>query len=760
VRPTTIHGYCDRPSAAAGERIRFFVSAEEAGRYRASVVRLVCGDSNPAGPGFKEVAVETSLSGEYPARFQPIHPGSHVLVADHGGLHPTGAFTLHAYVYPTTPAKGPQGLLARWSEERRAGYALTIDADGRAALVLGDGRGKVTAIATAKPLVASVWFSVGAGFDPGSRTGWVSQSPVINSVNSSIGLVCPIDADSWIEREVDVSPADAAVPFVMAGWAKSVDGARTIVGGHFNGKLDRPAFYARTLTREEVSALDRAKAVDAAGLVARWDFAHAIGPNGIATDRVAEVSGNGLDGVCVNLPMRAATGFNWRGREENFTHAPQEYGAIHFHDDDLEDCDWSCDFELVLPETLKSDVYSVKLELGESEDYVPFFVLPPRGKATADILFLAPTASYLAYANDRLVSEVPVAQAIIGHTSVVDEIDFYVCAHPEVGLSMYDHHDDGSGVCFSSWRRPIFTMRPKHRHSTGSVWQFPADLHLVDWLNAKRFAYDVATDHDLEREGAELLQRYRVVLTGTHPEYYSGRMLDAFETYLAAGGRAMYLGANGFYWVTSFHPEKPWVIEVRKGESGSRAWQASPGECYHATTGERGGIWRNRARAPQKIFGVGFTSEGFDRSSHYVRMPDGGDRRVAWMFDGVKRPDRIGDFGLVGGGAAGHEIDRYDLALGTPPHALLVASSEGHSDDYPHVVEEIMFNYPGLAGTQDPQVRADVVYFTTPRGGAVFSTGSIAWCGSLAHAGYDNDVSRITENVLRRFMVRGALPED
>jgi N,N-dimethylformamidase len=33
----------------------------------------------------------------------------------------------------------------------------------------------------------------------------------------------------------------------------------------------------------------------------------------------------------------------------------------------------------------------------------------------------------------------------------------------------------------------------------------------------------------------------------------------------------------------------------------------------------------------------------------------------------------------------------------------------------------------------------------------VFSVGSIAWCGSLAHDGYANDVARITANVLRRF---------
>jgi N,N-dimethylformamidase len=32
--------------------------------------------------------------------------------------------------------------------------------------------------------------------------------------------------------------------------------------------------------------------------------------------------------------------------------------------------------------------------------------------------------------------------------------------------------------------------------------------------------------------------------------------------------------------------------------------------------------------------------------------------------------------------------------------------------------------------------------------------GSINWCGSLPYNNFDNNVSRLTENVLRRFMTR------
>ena len=45
-----------------------------------------------------------------------------------------------------------------------------------------------------------------------------------------------------------------------------------------------------------------------------------------------------------------------------------------------------------------------------------------------------------------------------------------------------------------------------------------------------------------------------------------------------------------------------------------------------------------------------------------------------------------------------------------------------------------------------------MMFFETPNGGAVFSTGSISWCASLFHDQHNNNVSRITRNVLERFL--------
>jgi N,N-dimethylformamidase len=325
------------------------------------------------------------------------------------------------------------------------------------------------------------------------------------------------------------------------------------------------------------------------------------------------------------------------------------------------------------------------------------------------------------------------------------------------GSSDVDWHFNGKVDSPRIWNRALTTAE---LDAITAGEEAPTDGLVAAWDFSDGIGPDgiTTTDRELHDEGADLLRRYNVVLTGSHPEYYSGAMLDAWEEYLSGGGRAMYLGANGFYWIANWHPGKPYLMEVRKAEYGSRAWQAAPGEYYLQTNGQRSGLWRGRARTPQKMFGTGFAAEGFDESSYYVQMPDSRDPRAAFIMEGIAPGEKIGDFGLMGGGAAGSEIDRYELALGTPPHSLLLAYSEGHSDNYPRVVEEIMFNFPMVGGTMDPDVRADIVYFTTKNGGGVFSTSSIAWCGSLLENNFDNNVSRMTGNVLRRFMADEPLP--
>ena len=68
-------GYSDRLSVAPGESIDFMVSSELPA-YRADMLQLIHGDSNPAGPGFKARAVACDASGEQSGKYQRLCPGS------------------------------------------------------------------------------------------------------------------------------------------------------------------------------------------------------------------------------------------------------------------------------------------------------------------------------------------------------------------------------------------------------------------------------------------------------------------------------------------------------------------------------------------------------------------------------------------------------------------------------------------------------------------------------------------------------------
>jgi N,N-dimethylformamidase len=488
-----------------------------------------------------------------------------------------------------------------------------------------------------------------------------------------------------------------------------------------------------------------------ADIVGAWDFS-----DGIETTRVRDGSQNRHDGETHNMPTRAVKGHNWTGDEMNWRQAPEQYAAIHFHHDDLYDAGWQPTFTLEIPNDWRSGFYAARIRCGTQEEYIPFFVVPRRGKATSRLAFLVPTASYMAYANEHLFMSGESAHAL-GRLAVFDERDVFTNEHREVGLSLYDYHADGSGVCYSSRLRPIVNMRPKYQFAGGlmgsNLHQYNGDTHIVNWLEAMDHHYDVITDEDLHEGGMELLSQYRVVMTGTHPEYYSTAMLDGLRAFTHQGGRLMYMGGNGFYWRIAYHQDKPGIIEVRRAEGGVRSWIAEAGEYYHSFTGEYGGMWLRQGRAPQALCGVGFTSQGFDISAPYHRLPDSFNDRAAFIFKGIDDDGLIGDSGLLGGAAGGFELDRADPKHGTPPNALIVATTMGsHTDTYLLVPEELHYTTANVSGTTSPMVRADMVFYETTGGGAVFSTGSIAFAGALSPHDYKNNASRVIDNVLKRFL--------
>lgn len=718
--PMLVVGYGDRWSVQPGETIRFMVSAEVS-HYDARVVRLIHGDTNPAGPGYKERPVAAAIEGRYAGRVQTYHPGSFALVPNSAVLQPADGLTLSAWIFPTTPGDRPQAILAKWDEAAEAGYALVVDAAGALSLWLGDGQGETATASTGEPMCAFTWYRVKASFDTATRRVYLQQR------SSGAAHIPPTDLRA--EATVAVTPAATAAPFTIGAWTCSTGsvGERAIGGGHFNGKIEAPE-----VRRGEET-------------IAAWDFSRDF-----SSERITDTGPHRLQGTLVNFPMRAVTGHNFTGRATSYHQAPEEYGAIFFHDDDLEDAGWESDFAWTVPNNLPSGVYAVHLQADEAEDHIPFFVRPRRGTATAPIAVLLPTYTYLAYADDQITWRNPDAPVEHNPLEHVQPQDHYVMAH---GLkSAYDHHADDTGVCFSSRLRPVLNLRPKYTTALILAPQhFNADLYLIDWLEAMGHPHDVLTDEDLHAEGSQLLAPYRVVITGNHHEYWSRQMLDAVEAYLAQGGRWISLTGNGYYWPIGIDPERPHLLEVRRGQNGTGTWRSAPGENWLQTTGEPGGLWRDRGRAPQRLVGVGMSAVGFSRAQPFRRLPASHDPRAAFIFEGIGDEEPIGDEGLMMGGAAGLEVDRADPALGTPPHALVVASASGFSESYLRATEEVTTPDGRQCGPENPAVRGDMAFFETPNDGAVFAVGSITWFGSLSHNGYDNPVSRVTDNVVRAF---------
>ena len=720
-------GYADRFSVAPGETIAFQVSCDASEPYEAHLIRVICGDPNPEGPGIKEEDHASVFSGAYASRVQPVSLGSYARVPHATVLDGFNSFTMLATIWPTTSQDRRQGIMAKYDAASGTGFALYIDADGVGACV-GTGSGQSCQVSVGKPLRERAWYTVWATYDASTRTLSAGQEPLQHSV----GMEEAGRASSTSDRPALL---DTSGPLLIAALGGSP------VTGHFNGKIESPTLLGRAVGLDGLAAASD-------DIVARWDFSLDI-----SSAHIVDTGPHGLQGDLVNLPTRAMTGSNWSGEEMCWRHAPEQYGAIHFHEDDIYDCGWETDFRFTVPEGLKSGAYAMRLTCGALSDSIPFFVRPKPGQPTSTACVLVPTFTYTVYSNyARGVTNDDYRQRAAAWGARPWTAD----DHRDYGLSTYNFHSDGSGIGYASRLRPMMTVRPGflsyHDPRGSGLRHLPADTHLLDWLEAMGHDADVITDHDLHAEGVELLAPYKVMMTASHPEYHTKETLDAITAYTERGGRLMYLGGNGFYWRVALHPEWPGAVEIRRNEGGIRAWAAEPGEYFNSFDGQYGGLWRRNGRPPQQLTGVGFTSQGIFEGSYYRRQPDANDPRAAWIFEGVE-DEVLGDFGLSGGGAAGFELDRADKRLGTPPHALILATSEAHKpENFVLVHEEMLtqFNtWPGVPAAE--LIRADMVYFETSNGGAVFSVGSITFCGSLAHNHYDNNISRIVDNVLTRF---------
>ena len=691
-------GYSSELSGRPGDRIDFKISSQLDAPYKAQLFRSICADPNPAGAGLVERPCADFFPDQcFPSRYQSFYPGSHAVTVVPLEVTATNFLEFSVRIYPTLRTLHAQTILSFGQ------FSIEIAPQGTVVLRSGD-----ATLASSETTVLRQWHQIKASI---TSSGQMSIS--LSALSGA--TVAPTTGANTV--------MDLCVHDVVMVAAHLSDAGPT---GCFNGKIEAP----------QISA-DGAR-------VAAWDFSH----------NISGMSVPGQFGIplcpdlkLVNAPTRAVTGSLWDASEMNWRHKPAHYGAIAFHQNEIYDFNWDTDFSFVIPANLPSGVYVMRISCGTEYDAMPFFVCPELGKPRAKVCVLVSTFTYAIYGNH---ARPDYEQSWLDRINDWQAYPHNPAVFPDYGLSTYNNHSDGSGICHASHRRPLFNLRPGYltfgQSSCSGLRHFQADSHLISWLHAKGIPYDLITDSELHNDGVAAIADYAALLTGSHPEYHTCETLDALTAYRDQGGALHYLGGNGFYWRIARHSEDPGLLEIRRAEDGLRAWASEPGEYYHAFDGTYGGLWRRSGRAPQQLVGIGFTAQGVFTGMPYHRSCH--DPAFDWVFDGIEG-DVIGDFGFSGHGAAGFELDRIDPMLGSDQDITILAQSYDTANEFMLVPEEQLTHLTNLSGgPEDAVKRADMVYFETVGGGRVFSVGSITFCGSLPWNNFDNSVSRLLHNVL------------
>jgi hypothetical protein len=236
----------------------------------------------------------------------------------------------------------------------------------------------------------------------------------------------------------------------------------------------------------------------------------------------------------------------------------------------------------------------------------------------------------------------------------------------------------------------------------------PAEWRLLGWLEQHGYAYDLYADYQLHA-GLLDLDAYRVLILAVHPEYWSAEMYRTVKRWVfERGGKLMYLGGNGLNCAVEF-------LDGGRAMRCLNQWPRGLESRFH-----------HQVESEANLLGVVFSDAGAMTSAPYeVLEPN------HWVFagTGLNRGDRFGTRILhqrYGDGASGHETDK--VSPSSPRNVQVLAR-----------------------GLNPDQGGAELVYYETAGGGAVFSAGSITYPSALL---CDPPTSQITLNVLNRMLVR------
>ena len=342
-----------------------------------------------------------------------------------------------------------------------------------------------------------------------------------------------------------------------------------------------------------------------------------------------------------------------------------------------------------------------------------------RGTGQARLLYKLPLATYHAY-------------------NFTGGACFYKnppCSHDPAGGKV-GLRRPGGGIGGAVWCSPDFYDMRSPRQ-TFAHWDAP----FIRWLTRNGYDAEFCTGLDFAN-GEGVPDRYRLLLTAGHDEYWSEPERNAVEAFIARGGNAAFFGGNTCWWRVRLVDDGAAMVCHQGGPKGARDqwWPGSgaarPEDSLCGLSYRHGGGWWDGAR---------------DTDGYIVQQS------AHWVFAGTGLADGQ-SFGaatwppLVGYECDGVPLAAYDTrnrratlapqcARGATPSGLelLAASVLGCG------WQQLPDREPGAAGSG---IHAAAMGMFS-NGGTVFSAGTTDWAQVLGTM-QEPCVDIITRNVIDR----------
>jgi hypothetical protein len=434
-------------------------------------------------------------------------------------------------------------------------------------------------------------------------------------------------------------------------------------------------------------------------------------------------------------------------------------------------CNWPAALTIDVDPTWRSGYYEVVLEIDVDgkirRDHAFFVVRPKVGAPTAPILLVLSTNTWHAY------NDFGGWNLYTGATTVSLQRPMargYLEKPPGAGRRVTTTNPPDPQMATHVGYVRLNHLSPYAGSAGWPDWELP----FVRWAEREGYAFDVATNADLE-DHPGLLDGYRLMLSVGHDEYWSGAMRDTVETFIAHGGNVAFFSGNTSFWQVRLEDRSPGAPATSMVGFKGR-FKDDP--CYETErTNEVTSMWSDYllGRAENHMTGVSFARGGYHRIGKRVTNGSGAytiHRPDHWLFEGTGI-----DYGdLLGASATivGYECDGCDFTyrdglpiptgddgtprnfeiLGTAPAAHFTRDTSARPPK-PDEPSEIEFIASRLFNSRQAEAIERIAHghavlgtYTSPAGGTVVTSGCTDWAHGLAAR--DPQVEQITRNVLDR----------